>query len=49
MTAALRTWAQTHRYQVTLRQLQALSVDELRALGIPQSQIEHLAAEASRF
>jgi len=48
MSAAIRNWVQTHRYQATLRQLQALSAAELRALGIAPSQIEHLASEVAR-
>ena len=43
MSTAIRNWVQAHRYQATLRQLQALSSDELRALGIAPSQIDHLA------
>ena len=34
MTIAIRNWVQSHRYQVTIRRLQALSAEELRALGI---------------
>ena len=48
MTTAIRRWAQSHRYQATLRQLRALPSEELRALGIAHSQIEHLAVEVSR-
>lgn len=48
MTTAIRTWAQSHRYHATLRQLRALSPSELQALGILPSQIDHLATEASR-
>lgn len=48
MTATVRRWVQTHRYQETIRQLQALSAEELRVLGIAPSQIEHLALEVSR-
>ena len=48
MTAALRSWTQSHRYHATLRQLRALSPSELRSLGIVPSQIEHLAIEVSR-
>ena len=48
MTATVRRWVQCHRYQETIRQLQALSPAELRALGIAPSQIDHLALAASR-
>ena len=48
MSTAIRSWVQAHHYQATLRQLQALSNEELRALGIAPSQIEHLAAEVAR-
>jgi uncharacterized protein YjiS (DUF1127 family) len=47
MPTAIRNWVQSHRYQITIRQLQALSAEELRALGIAPSQIEHLATEVS--
>ena len=47
MSTMIRNWVQAHRYQETVRQLQALSAQELRALGIAPSQIEHLAAEVS--
>ena len=48
MSTAIRKWVQSHRYQVTIRRLQALSAEELRALGIAPAQIEHLALEVSR-
>jgi len=48
MTTAIRNWVQTYRYQETMRQLLALSSEELRALGIAPSQIEHLAVQVSR-
>jgi uncharacterized protein YjiS (DUF1127 family) len=48
MCTAIRHWVQSHRYQETVRQLRALSAEELRVLGITPSQIEHLALEASR-
>ena len=48
MSTAIRNWVQTHRYQQTIRQLQALSTQDLRALGIAPTQIEHLAAEVSK-
>jgi uncharacterized protein YjiS (DUF1127 family) len=48
MTATVRRWVQTHRYEETVRQLQALSAAELQALGITPSQIEHLALQATR-
>ena len=48
MTTAIRNWIQSHRYQITIRQLEALSAEELRVLGIAPSQIEHLAVEVSR-
>jgi uncharacterized protein YjiS (DUF1127 family) len=48
MCTAIRHWVQSHRYEQTVRQLQALSAEELRALGITPSQIEHLALEATR-
>jgi uncharacterized protein YjiS (DUF1127 family) len=48
MTATVRRWVQAHRYQETVRQLRALSVTEMRALGINPSQFEHLALEISR-
>jgi uncharacterized protein YjiS (DUF1127 family) len=49
MSTAIRNWVQSHRYQATLRELQALSSNELRALGIARSRIEHFAREASRY
>ena len=48
MPTAIRNWVQSHRYQITIRQLEALSAEELRVLGIAPSQIEHLATEVSR-
>jgi uncharacterized protein YjiS (DUF1127 family) len=48
MSTAIRKWVQSHCYQATIRQLQALSAQDLRALGIAPSQIEHLATEVSR-
>jgi uncharacterized protein YjiS (DUF1127 family) len=48
MSTNIRRWVQSYRYQQTIRQLRALSREELRALGITPSEIEHLAAEASR-
>jgi len=47
MSTIIRNWVQAHRYHETVRQLQALSSEELSALGIAPSQIEHLAAEVS--
>ena len=48
MTAAIRRWTQTYRYETTLRALRVLSPAELQALGVAPSQFEHLALEVSR-
>ena len=48
MTTAVRQWFRTHRYQVAVRELNALSSTELRTLGIAPSQINHLALEVSQ-
>lgn len=49
MTNALRNWRQSRRFHAMVRELKALSARELQALGIPEVEIPHLAAEASRL
>lgn len=48
MTQAIRSWRQARRFRATVRELRALSAGELSALGIRESQIDHLALAASR-
>jgi uncharacterized protein YjiS (DUF1127 family) len=48
MTQAIRSWRQSRRFRVTVRELKALSPRELGALGIWPEEINHLALEASR-
>jgi uncharacterized protein YjiS (DUF1127 family) len=48
MTKAIRSWRQSRRFRATVRELKALSVCELHALGIRESEITHLAFAASR-
>jgi uncharacterized protein YjiS (DUF1127 family) len=49
MTKAIRSWCQSRRFRATVRELKALSACELRALGIRESEINHLALAASRI
>ena len=49
MTQAIRSWRQTRRFRAMVRELKALSPHELGALGIPASDIDRLALEASRL
>ena len=48
MTTEIRQWVQSHRYRALVRHLKALPSNDLRALGIAPSQINHLAFEVSR-
>jgi uncharacterized protein YjiS (DUF1127 family) len=48
MTQAIRSWRQTRRFRAIVRELKALSAFELGALGIRETEITHLALEASR-
>src|SRR5215207_2342961 len=47
MTKVFSKWHRDHAYRTTARQLQALSAADLDALGIPRSEINHLALEVS--
>jgi uncharacterized protein YjiS (DUF1127 family) len=48
MTEAIRSWRQSRRFHAMVRELKALSPCELGALGIRETEITHLALEASR-
>lgn len=48
MTKAIQSWRQTRRFRAMVRELKSLSACELRALGIRETAITHLALEASR-
>jgi uncharacterized protein YjiS (DUF1127 family) len=47
MTALIRSWCQTRRYQAMVTSLEALSADELTALWITPTDIPDLAQKAS--
>lgn len=49
MTKAFRNWRQSRRFRAAVRELKALSPRELGALGIPETDINRLALEASRI
>jgi uncharacterized protein YjiS (DUF1127 family) len=49
MTKAIRSWRQSRRFRAIVRELKALSLRELGALGIRPAEINHLALEASRL
>ena len=49
-TAALRRrWLQTRRFQRTVRELENLAPEHLRALGIRREDIPRLAAKAAQL
>ena len=48
MTKAIRSWRQSRRFRAMVCELKALSPRELSALGIRETDIVHLALEASR-
>ncbi len=48
MTTAISSWRRDLSYRAMVRQLNALSPRELGALGIRETDITHLALEASR-
>ena len=47
MTKMIRRWFRVRRYRALARQLKALPARELRALGIPRTEIDRLARAAS--
>ena len=49
MTKAIRSWRRSRRFHAMVRELSALSMRELAALGIVPTQISRLAYEASRI
>ena len=49
MTKAIRSWRRSRRFHATVRELSALSMRELAALGIVPTEISRLAYEASRI
>ena len=49
MSIAIRNWREARRFRTTLQHLRSLSPQQLRALGISPSEIEHLAQECSRL
>lgn len=49
MTQAIRSWRQSRRFRAMVCELKALSPRELSALGIRETEIAHLAFEASRI
>jgi hypothetical protein len=47
MTLAIRSWLRTRRFHALVRELSAMSANELSALWIRPSQIDRLAMAAS--
>jgi uncharacterized protein YjiS (DUF1127 family) len=47
MAQVIRNWHQSRRYQHIMRELRALSQQELNALGIAHDQISIIAAKAA--
>ena len=48
MSSTIRRWRLSRRYRDTARQLHALTPRDLRALGIPRTEIDRLACAAAR-
>ena len=49
MTTAISSWRRDLSYRAMVRELKALSPNELDALGIRPAEIDYLAREASRI
>ena len=49
MTKAIRSWRRSRRFHAMVRELSALSMRDLTALGIVPTEISRLAYEACRI